>query len=64
MFDTVKYKNKFFFVFDRILSEFFDIRTLDGTKINNGSLSCKKINLICHNNGWLTERREQHFSSA
>ena len=51
LFDTVRYKNTFFFVFGRILSEFFDIRTLDGTKINNGSLSCKRINLICHNNG-------------
>ena len=62
LFDTVRYKNKYYFVFGRRLSGFFDIRTLDGAKINNGSLSCKKINLICHNNGWLTERREPHSS--
>ena len=62
LFDTVRYKNKYFFVFGRRLSGFFDVRTLDGTKINNGSLSCKKIYIICHNKGWLTERREPHSS--
>ena len=62
LFDTVSYKNKFFFVFGRRLNGFFDIRTLDGAKVNNGSLSCKKINLVCHNNGWITERGEPHFS--
>ena len=62
LFDTVKYKNKFFFVFGRRISGFFDVHTLDGTKINKGSVSCNKINLICHNNGWLTERRKPHSS--
>ncbi|MBQ2348703.1 MAG: HNH endonuclease [Clostridia bacterium] len=62
LFDVVRYKSKKYFVFGRRLSGFFDIRTLDGTKVNNGSLNCKKINLICHNNGWLTERREPHSS--
>ena len=62
LFDTVRYKNKFFFVFGRRLSGFFDIRTLDGPKINNGSLSFKKIKYLYHNNGWLTERREPHSS--
>ena len=64
LFDTVRYKNKFFFVFGRRLSGFFDIRTLDGPKINNGSLSFKKIKYLYHNNGWLTERREPHFSTT
>lgn len=62
LFDVVKYRSKKYFVFGRRLSGFFDIRTLDGTKINNGSLSCKKIDFICHNNGWLTERRKSHSS--
>ena len=64
LFDTVRYKNKYYFVFGRRLNGFFDVRTIDGAKVNNGSLSCKKINLICHNNGWLTERREPHSSST
>ena len=63
LFDTVRYKNKFF-VFGRRLSGFFDIHTLDGTKVNTCSLSSKKINLIYHNNGWFTERKEPHSSPA
>ena len=62
LFDVVKHKSKKYFVFGRRLSGFFDIRTLDGVKVNNGSLSYKKIDFICHNNGWLTERRKSHFS--
>ena len=62
LFDVVKHRSKKYFVFGRRLSGFFDIRTLDGVKVNNGSLSCKKIDFICHNNGWLTERRKSHLS--
>ena len=62
LFDTVRYKNCEYFVFGRRLSGYFDIRTLDGTKVNKGSLSSKNIQLINHNHGWLIERRKVHSS--
>lgn len=62
LFDTVKYNNNSYFIFGRRQSGFFDIRTLDGAKINKGSISSKRIQLINHNHGWLTERREPHSS--
>ena len=34
-----------------------DIRTLDGTKVNKGSVSFKKIKYLSTNKGMLTERR-------
>lgn len=36
---------------------FFDIRKLDGTKVNNGSISYKKLKLINTQKTILTERR-------
>ena len=36
---------------------FFDIRTLDGTKVNKGSMSYKKLELINYNKSYLTEMR-------
>lgn len=62
LFDTVKYNNNSYFIFGRRQSGFFDIRTLDGAKINKGSISNKRIQLINHNHGWLTERRKPHSS--
>ena len=35
-----------------------DIRTLDGTKVNKGSISYKKIKYINSNKGLLVERRK------
>lgn len=57
LFDTVKYQKKKYFVFGKRQSGFLDIRTLDGKKINNGSISYKKLKLIQKNNNILTERR-------
>ena len=57
LFDTVSYKGKLYFVCGRRSSGFFDIRTLDGTKVNKGSMSYKKLELINYNKSYLTEMR-------
>lgn len=57
LFDTVKYQKKKYFVFGKRKSGRFDIRNLDGEKVNNGSISYKKLKLIQKNNNLLTERR-------
>ena len=59
LFDTVKYQNKQYFVFAKRKSGFLNIRNLDGEKINNGSISYKKLKRIRHNSTKLTERRRQ-----
>lgn len=57
LFDKVKYKNKEYFIFGRRNNGFFDIRTIDGTKVNNGSISYKKLKLIDKRKNYLIERR-------
>lgn len=57
LYDRVQYHGKEYFVFGRRLSGFFDIRTLDGEKVNNGSISHKKLRLLEISKGFLTERR-------
>lgn len=57
LFDAVEYQKKKYFVFGRRKRGDFDIRTLDGKKINSGSTSYKKLKLIQKNNNILTERR-------
>ena len=57
LFDKVLYERKEYFIFGRRSSGFFDIRTLDGNKVNNGSVSCKKLRLIETAKYYLTERR-------
>lgn len=57
LFDTVEYQNKQYFVLGKRKSGFLDIRNLDGEKINNGSISYKKLKKIKHNSTKLTERR-------
>lgn len=57
LFDRVEYQNKEYFVFGRRTSGFFDIRTLDGQKVNKGSVSCKKLKLKETNKTYLIERR-------
>ena len=59
LFDTVAYKGNIYTVFGRRNSGFFDIRTLDGTKVNKGSVSCKKLRLIQPNSNYLIEFRKQ-----
>lgn len=57
LFDLVRYEGIPYYVFGRRLSGYFDIRKLDGTKANNGSVSCKKLKLINTKKTILTERR-------
>lgn len=57
LFDLVSYEGISYYVFGRRLSGYFDIRKLDGTKANNGSVSYKKLKLINTQKTILTERR-------
>ena len=58
LYDTVSYKNKEYIIFGRRTSGFFDIRTLDGEKVNKGSVSCKKLKFIRHNSNFIIEIRK------
>lgn len=58
LFEKVKYHGKQYFIFGRRSSGFFDIRTLDGTKVNKGSVSCKKIRSLDMPRRYLTEERK------
>lgn len=57
LFDKIQYQGKLYYIFGRRNSGFFDIRTLDGTKVNKGSVSCKTFKLIEKRKSLLTERR-------
>ena len=57
LFDVVKYGDKKYFIFGRRNSGFFDIRNLQGAKVNKGSINCKKIRFVSTSNTYLTERR-------
>ena len=57
LFDTVRYENDTYFVFGRRTSGCMDIRKLDGTKVNKGSVSSKRLKHIQCNSGILIERR-------
>ena len=59
LFDTVVYKGNIYTIFGRRKSGFFDIRTLNGTKVNKGSISYKKLRLIQPNSNYLIEFRKQ-----
>ena len=59
LFDLVKYNKQNRYVFSRRTSGAFDIRKLNGEKVNNGSTSYKKLKKIKHNSTKLTERRRQ-----
>ncbi len=58
LFDKVKYQNQEYFIFGRRTSGYFDIRKLDGTKVNNGSVSYKKLELKEKAKHYLIERRQ------
>lgn len=57
MYDRVLYQSKPYIIFGRRNSGFFDIRTLDGTKVNKGSVSYKKIRLIEPQSNYIVEKR-------
>jgi N6-L-threonylcarbamoyladenine synthase len=57
LFDRVEYQGDDYFIFGRRASGFFDIRKLDGTKVNNGSISCKKLKFLETSKNLLIERK-------
>ena len=57
LFDRVQYHGNEYFILGRRKSGFFDIRTLDGEKVNKGSISYKKLKLLEISKGFLTERK-------
>ena len=62
LFDLIEYQKELYYIFGRRSSGFFDIRRLDGTKINNGSVSCKHIRLIDIRKTLIIEKRVQGAS--
>ena len=46
LFDLVEYQKELYYIFGRRSSGSFDIRKLDGTKVNKGSINCKHLRLI------------------
>ena len=64
LFDKVIFESREYFIFGRRNSGFFDIRTLDGEKVNKGSINCNKLKLISFRKSMLWERREGDFSTT
>ena len=56
-YDTVKYEEELYFVNGRRTSGGMDIRQLDWKKVNNGSVSWKRLKLVHCNTSILIERR-------
>lgn len=59
LFDRVKYNGKEYFIFGRRKSGYFGIRNLSGEKVNNNSVSYKKIKFIQTRMTYLTEISKQ-----
>ena len=57
LFDRVQYQRRLYYIFGRRSSGAFDIRTLEGEKVNKGSINCKYLQLINFRKTWLIERR-------
>ena len=57
LFDKVEFEKELYYIFGRRKSGFFDIRKLDGKKVNKGSISCKKLLLREFRKTLLIERR-------
>lgn len=59
LFDLVEYQKDLYYVFGRRSNGFFDIRKLDGTKVNKGSINCKYLRLVDKRKSILIEKRMQ-----
>ena len=57
LFDLVEYQKELFYVFGRRKIGYFDIRRLNGIKVNKGSITCKKLRLVEIRRTLLIERR-------
>lgn len=63
LFDLVEYQKDLYYIFGRRDSGFFDIRKLDGTKVNKGSINCKHIRLVDIRKTLIIEKRIQDVKS-
>lgn len=63
LFDLVEYQKDLYYIFGRRDSGFFDIRKLDGTKVNKGSINCKHIRLVNIRKTLIIEKRIQDVKS-
>lgn len=59
LFDLVEYQKELYYIFGRRSSGSFDIRKLDGTKVNKGSINCKYLRLVHKRKSILIEKRMQ-----
>lgn len=59
LFDLVEYQKDLYYIFGRRSNGSFDIRKLDGTKVNKGSINCKHLRLIDIRKSILIEKRMQ-----
>lgn len=59
LFDKVQYNGRLYYIFGRRSSGYFDIRTLNGDKVNSGAVSYKKLKLVETSRNVLTERRSR-----
>lgn len=59
LFDLVEYDGCLFYMFGRRKSGFMDIRTLDGEKVNKGSVSYKRLKFKSISSRLLIERRKK-----
>ena len=59
LFDLVEYQKDLYYIFGRRDSGFFDIKKLDGTKVNKGSINCKYLRLVDKRKSILIEKRMQ-----
>lgn len=59
LFDLVEYQKELYYIFGRRSSGSFDIRKLDGTKVNKGSINCKYLRLVDKRKSILIEKRMQ-----
>lgn len=57
LFDKVRFDNKEYFIFARRNSGYFDIRDLEGNKVNKGSINFNKLQLMSVRKSILFERR-------
>ena len=63
LFDKVLFDSREYFIFGRRNSGFFDIRTLEGKKVNKGSIGYKNLKLLLPRKNILIERREGNSSA-
>jgi hypothetical protein len=57
LFDRVRYQNAEYFVFAKRTTGMMDIRTLDGTKVNNGSIGYKHLTWLEYHKSYITARK-------